>query len=50
MREIAKELVFPNLENEFYLLDSGAKTPVIDHYPSMSEPFKDGKLVIYYEE
>jgi len=50
MKEIAKELIFPNLENEFYLLDGNAKIPVIDHYPSISKPFKDGKLIIYYDD
>jgi len=52
MREIAKELVFPDFEkNEFYLLVDDAKRPVIDHYPSVSEPFlSKGKLIIYYEE
>jgi hypothetical protein len=49
-REIAKEIISDG-SSEFYLLDPNAKDPVIDYYPSVSEPFgEDGKLITYYEE
>ncbi len=48
-REIAKEIVSDGL-TEFYLLDPNAKDPVINFYPSISEPFGDGKLITYYED
>jgi len=48
-REIAKEIVSDGL-TEFYLLDPNAKDPVINYYPSISEPFGGGKLITYYED
>lgn len=52
IREIAKELVFSNsTRTELYVLVDKAKTPVIDYYQSISEPFGEiGKLITYYED